>query len=342
MRIIIRIVFIFFVIVAFIQCNRQKSSVNIEQVRQELIKQYEYNEHNDPENNNGVIITYGNEENKTQEIVEEAITNWRKIIRKNSDEENLLIGAIISSNADKVKEIISNGINLSFFYDDPNTPYYEDHYTPLFYATRYGSRNPDGFEILKMLLDAGCDPNIGVYDVVAISSYSFWTWYVDGGITPLMMSINPSVSQLLIDYGADLNYQDQYGRTALMLFSYFSTDGNNDCLELFLKNGAGVNITDNTGKTALHYATWGGNITVIELLKKYGADINKRDDNGLSPLVIAHIVRYVWGDHPVEFIELLTSYGAELKKGDEEIIEEGKKLNIGGRPDDLHIGYGDR
>jgi ankyrin repeat protein len=283
---------------------------------------------------------------QTQKIQSEPETQLKEI--DNSTEEDLLIEAIAFSKVEIVKKIIADGINISFFYDDPNTSDYEDRYTPLYYAVKYCNspigKFEDAFEILKMLLEAGCDPNIGVYEEIPQVSSVFSCWYIDGGITPVMMSILPNVTQLLLDYGADLNYQDQYGRTALMLHSFFSNYDANDSEELLMKslldNGARINITDNTGKTALHYAIWGVNRRGIALLLKYNADINIKDDNGLSPLVVAHS-RYTSSEVQNKMIELLINHGAKLENSDEEKIREWKELSFWW-PDDLHISYSDR
>ena len=46
------------------------------------------------------------------------------------------------------------------------------------------------------------------------------------------------------------------------------------CLTL-LRNGADVNISNESGKTALYIAIERGNLRITELLIRYGADYNK-------------------------------------------------------------------
>jgi len=48
-----------------------------------------------------------------------------------------------------------------------------------------------------------------------------------------------------------------------------------------------VNLQDEKGKTALHYAASSKQPELIELLQKYGADPNIQDGDGHTPLHIA-------------------------------------------------------
>ncbi|KJV52088.1 ankyrin repeat-containing protein 16 [Orientia tsutsugamushi] len=105
---------------------------------------------------------------------------------------------------------------------------------------------------------------------------------------------NRDIAILLLKKGADVNIKNQYGSTPLHLATkivapnsfevYLSDDGSvpfivhyeSDTLklQLLLDNGANVNLMDNDGYTALHYASACGNIDVVELLLNNNADIN--------------------------------------------------------------------
>jgi len=325
------------IIICFIILSCKNKSNNI--VIKESIKE------NILENNNDLITNeMSPQENVSPPDNPIIIMEDKKISSINTYDQTALIRAIRNVHVDDVKKIISTGLNLSFFYDDPNTEYYQDQYTPLFYAVRnygYVDRIEDAFEILKILLEAGCDPNIGVYDEVWLPSHISSLWYVDGGITPVMMSMLPSGIKLLLNYGADINYQDKYGRTALMLQSFFN---NNDCVEFLINNGAGINIKDNEGRTALFYAIWGVNIEAIKIIIKHGTDFNKIDSKGYTPLDIA-CIRYTTPETSKEMIKILTASGAKNKT----VIDNNKikfyrdsLMEYGWWPEDLHIGYADR
>ena len=68
-----------------------------------------------------------------------------------------------------------------------------------------------------------------------------------------------------IKAGADVNYQNGDGRTALMRAS---KRDRKDVVQVLLDNGADVNISDNKGKTALMTAAKKGNKTILKALNK--------------------------------------------------------------------------
>ena len=71
--------------------------------------------------------------------------------------------------------------------------------------------------------------------------------------------------QALLAQGADVNYQNQYGNTALIIAS---GKGRAEVVKHLLANGAEVNLQNKFGKTTLSVAT---NKEVIQLLKAAGA-----------------------------------------------------------------------
>ena len=74
----------------------------------------------------------------------------------------------------------------------------------------------------------------------------------------------------LLSIGANPNFQDKYGQTALMLASQ---NGHLDivCIlcGILLKNKADVNLQDHAGRTALMRASWRRHLDMVKLLKKY-------------------------------------------------------------------------
>lgn len=88
----------------------------------------------------------------------------------------------------------------------------------------------------------------------------------------------------LIRRGADVNYQDESGTTALM---NAAKKGYTDLIVELLNQGANPNIQNNDNFTALFYSIFGENYSsVIELLN-HGADVNLRGKYNITPLIAA-------------------------------------------------------
>jgi len=127
-----------------------------------------------------------------------------------------------------------------------------------------------------------------------------------------------SVKIIIEVSGADINYTDYYGVTALMFAAQMghnsvteylvekSADVNlkssdfqftalisavkNDHLktaEILIRNGANIDDTDVFGRTALHYAVMYGFAETADMLMYYDANINITDVTGFSPLCYA-------------------------------------------------------
>jgi len=106
-------------------------------------------------------------------------------------------------------------------------------WTALLYASAQGYP-----QIMRLLLDAGANPDIGNVT----------------GITPLMYGAlykNIDVCKILLEYGANLDLQDVHGGTALMVAT---RAGSPDVARVLLKAGANTNIKDRDDMTALDIA----------------------------------------------------------------------------------------
>jgi ankyrin repeat protein len=95
----------------------------------------------------------------------------------------------------------------------------------------------------------------------------------------------------LIDAGADVNYQDENGYTALM-YSIF--EDNIVMLKTLIKNGADVNYEDYCGRTALMMAISSVNYhkkSMIKRLIQAGSDVNHKNDDGETAMDIAKLMK---------------------------------------------------
>ncbi|MCD6034992.1 MAG: ankyrin-like [Rickettsiales bacterium] len=92
------------------------------------------------------------------------------------------------------------------------------------------------------------------------------------------------VAQMLIESGADVNYANEYGTTALYLASKF---GDDDTMEVLLEKGAKVDQAIENGNTPLYIAASEGEKKAVKILLKHGASVNQANSQGASPLLIA-------------------------------------------------------
>lgn len=109
------------------------------------------------------------------------------------------------------------------------------------------------------------------------------------------------IMDFLIKNGADLNMKDESGWS---LLHYAARRNNGKALAVLLKAGANVNIKNNEGETPLHIASQGKRFSAVRVLLKHGADVDIVDNKGLTPIKRA--------EHPTT-LALLSS--------DQEIIE---------------------
>ena len=101
---------------------------------------------------------------------------------------------------------------------------------------------------------------------------------------------NFSKVEKLLQNGADINYKDFLGYSALQ---FAVIRGHTVIVKLLLEKGANPNIQDILGKTPLMYAidfnTYYENkmVQIVNLLLQYGADTDIKNKNGLSAIDLA-------------------------------------------------------
>lgn len=92
------------------------------------------------------------------------------------------------------------------------------------------------------------------------------------------------ICNLLIEAGAHINAQDEYGFTGLM---YAAHENHKEICKLLIANRADINTRKKDGETALSVAVRTGHIKICELLIANGADIHIQDNSNATPLEIA-------------------------------------------------------
>ncbi|XP_032233533.1 uncharacterized protein LOC5508831 [Nematostella vectensis] len=107
----------------------------------------------------------------------------------------------------------------------------------------------------------------------------------------------------LIDEGADVNFQNELGHTALMVAS---REGHLKVVDELMVGGADPNLQEKFGKTALHEAAWSGQHHLLPSLITTDANINIQDEEKRTPLQYATLR----GKKLV--VQTLLQYGADI------------------------------
>ena len=180
--------------------------------------------------------------------------------------------AIFSNHLDCVRELLSHGAHHSPVDNFSTIPLI----TAASHYDFFGPTNPEDIEtILKLLLDAGANPNFACQK----------------GETALMnaaSSSKPKRINILLKAGAKPHIKDKDGKTAL---HYACCDINYsahpECIPVLLQAGINIDETDNMGRTPLHAAAISQNSGCLRELLKRGADHRLRDNDGATPLDLA-------------------------------------------------------
>ncbi|CAH1110875.1 unnamed protein product [Psylliodes chrysocephalus] len=108
--------------------------------------------------------------------------------------------------------------------------------------------------------------------------------------TGLLMSTwmgRPNILKACIQANPYLDKTDESGRTALHLAAY---GGKSECLQILIDAGCNINVWDHSKQiTPLHCAAGGGDITCVRILIRHGADVNAglNTSSNRSPLFFA-------------------------------------------------------
>ncbi|XP_046545773.1 uncharacterized protein LOC124255873 [Haliotis rubra] len=90
---------------------------------------------------------------------------------------------------------------------------------------------------------------------------------------------------ILLKRLVDINSQDIYGRTAVMMAA---TRGYRDVFDLLVRDGADLSLVDDAGNTVLHAASLGGQTGLVEnVLSHITADINTRNKSGETAAMVS-------------------------------------------------------
>ena len=189
------------------------------------------------------------------------------LIKYGSDCSDALLLAVREQNIALLKICLENGADVNKKNSLGQSP---------LYMAMFDLNEKTNISIIKFLVMCGANTNeIFRFD--------------DGAVTnPLNISVSmnrPDVAEILLEYGANPNFQDKKGRTSIV----YSVLTGNEILRVILSHGANPNLRDVEGRTALMLAVIDGESEegVIESLIEYGADINIQDNKGMTALMWA-------------------------------------------------------
>ena len=158
--------------------------------------------------------------------------------------------------------------------------------TPLIYAV-YNDR----LKAVNMLLKYNADPNKLTTDRQTPLLVALKTLYSRINSTNAYRSTVSEqdfhyidIAEALIRAGADIDYQDRTGATAL---NYASVYGLFYLTDLLLYYKADVDKKANDGTTPLMAAIWAGYADIADMLIQNGANLEARDNAGFTPFLTA-------------------------------------------------------
>jgi ankyrin repeat protein len=150
-------------------------------------------------------------------------------------------------------------------------------------------------EIVKILLDAGVNPNlpvdrpplwlaaagglVDIADILLTGGADLDATFPLG--TALFGAKNLEMLTFLVEAGANVDAVDAEGRTAFMSVAAY---GSVEMLRLMKAAGSPVGQTDNWGLNALHHAAKGRATTNMKQLLKWGFNVNARSHDGMTAL----------------------------------------------------------
>jgi len=220
-----------------------------------------------------------------------------------------LLLSILNANFDVAGYLIRKGANVNKW----------DWYgqTPLYAAVDlntvpHGGR-PDrpsldetpSVEIVKMLLDAGANPNAQLklaQPYRAVGPDRGADGMITIGSTPLLRAakaFDVAAIKLLLERGALPNLPNNGGYTPVMAAAGLGSRDHDtrgrfltedvpgrsiEALKLLLEGGGEINATDNRGQTPLHGAAFWGWTPVVQFLADRGAKLDAKDNQGKTPL----------------------------------------------------------
>ncbi|CAH1401021.1 unnamed protein product [Nezara viridula] len=165
--------------------------------------------------------------------------------------------AIRKMNKNITDSLLKNGANVNKLNID--------HESPLMMATSQGNE-----DIVNLLLSKNA--SIDLKNAFGNTALHF-----------AVMKKDINIAKVLVNKGANVSVQGETGTTLLMA----AASNGDEAMVNFTFSKKDLNIRDNFGNQAIHFAAQGGNSKIIEMLLGHGADVNSEGEHGETPLHFA-------------------------------------------------------
>ncbi|KAK7483237.1 hypothetical protein BaRGS_00025530, partial [Batillaria attramentaria] len=122
------------------------------------------------------------------------------------------------------------------------------------------------------------DPRASVTERRGISGRAGFPWFyrADAGRKEGLFTVSEWTwgMEMLLEHGAEVDYKNESGKTALMMVC---AAGKLEPVKVLRKHGARYDLFDNGGCAPIHWAVDGNNVKLIEWMAEDGADLNLTD-----------------------------------------------------------------
>ena len=188
----------------------------------------------------------------------------------------------------------------------------------------YPTRVPDmdHLEYIKLLLDAGADPNARLIESTETRTVFTNQWLDENGATAFLRASQSGdlpLMTLLLEYGADPQINTELGVTPLAVAagigwvegvtSEWSTEQTIEAVKLLLDLGIDPNYQADTGRTSLHGAAHKGATEVVRILVEAGARMDIRDFGNTDNRGSAELAAHTW--LPIDYADGLVRVGVQ-------------------------------
>lgn len=183
---------------------------------------------------------------------------------------NFAVGALKATNK-KLFSILSNHSNIKYILKLASNLFANKHLPHLFYLASIGGY----LNIVHLFFLIGVSADISD-DLGAI-------------LSEVSRNKNIKIVNLLVENGANINFQNQRVLTPLMVAS---SSNNTKILELLIQKGATLDLQDSYGDTAAAHAVKSMNLKAVFVLYKHGTNFNIKNigNNSAKDMIIGHVL----------------------------------------------------